>query len=192
MGRKGIYKRKTRETDVEASICLDGSGGFTGGTGFGFFDHMLEELAFHGMFDISLSATGDATGNHHLCEDAGICLGRALAIALKGADEGGGPPITRFGWSLVPMDGSLARAALDLSGRGGAWIQAERMDEDIAEFLKAFARESGMNLHLDLLRCDNSHHGMEAAFKSLAIALRAATRPDERRTGTPSSKGTIG
>ena len=121
MGREGIYKRKTRETDVEASICLDGSGGFTGGTGFGFFDHMLEELAFHGMFDISLSATGDATGNHHLCEDAGICLGRALAIALKGADEGGGPPITRFGWSLVPMDGSLARAALDLSGRGGAW-----------------------------------------------------------------------
>jgi len=193
MARYGTYSRKTKETDIEVEIKLDGTGVYDGFCGYGFFDHMLEELAFHGRFDIRLRAVGDmATGYHHLCEDVGICLGRAFDKAMGSEAMGGASAVERFGWATVPMDGSLARVSLDISGRGGAYVDASGMEEDIEEYVKAFARESGINLHMEVLRRDNAHHATEACFKALALALRAAIRPDPGRSGAPSSKGVIG
>ncbi len=190
MARYGTCSRKTEEADIEVGFGLDGPGLMEGATGYGFFDHMIKELAFHGRFAILVKAAGDIeTGYHHLCEDVGICLGRALAKAIGG---GAGLAIARFGWATVPMDGSLARVALDICGRGGAAVDASGMEEDIEEFVRAFARESGMSLHMDVLKRDNSHHAAEACFKALALALRAATRPDPEREGSSSSKGVIG
>ncbi len=201
------YSRKTKETDVLIEVATRGKGKAEASTGNGFFDHMLEQLAYHSLMDISVRATGDVqTGYHHLLEDIGICLGRALKAAVSegacpegactegsGGKEGGSPAaIRRFGSATVPMDGSLARVALDISGRGGAYIDASGMDEDIVEFLKAFAREAGLTLHMDVLRSDNRHHASEACFKALAISLRAALEPDAAREGSSSSKGCIG
>ncbi len=201
------YDRKTKETDVLVEVATRGKGRAEASTGNGFFDHMLEQLAYHSLMDISVRATGDVqTGYHHLLEDIGICLGRALKAAVSegaypegacaeevGGKEGGSPAaIRRFGSATVPMDGSLARVALDISGRGGAYIDASGMDEDIVEFLKAFAREAGLTLHMDVLRSDNRHHASEACFKALAISLRAALEPDAAREGSSSSKGCIG
>ena len=201
------YSRKTKETDVLIEVATRGKGRAEASTGNGFFDHMLEQLAYHSFMDISVRATGDVqTGYHHLLEDIGICLGRALKAAVSegaypegacaegsGGKEGGSPAaIRRFGSATVPMDGSLARVALDISGRGGAYIDASGMDEDIVEFLKAFAREAGLTLHMDVLRSDNRHHASEACFKALAISLRAALEPDAAREGSSSSKGCIG
>lgn len=201
------YDRKTKETDVLVEVETRGKGRAEASTGNGFFDHMLEQLAYHSLMDISVRATGDVqTGYHHLLEDIGICLGRALKAAVSegacpegactegsGGKEGGSPAaIRRFGSATVPMDGSLARVALDISGRGGAYIDASGMDEDIVEFLKAFAREAGLTLHMDVLRSDNRHHASEACFKALAISLRAALEPDAAREGSSSSKGCIG
>ena len=201
------YSRKTKETDVLIEVATRGKGRAEASTGNGFFDHMLEQLAYHSLMDISVRATGDVqTGYHHLLEDIGICLGRALKAAVSegacpegactegsgGKESGNQTAIRRFGSATVPMDGSLARVALDISGRGGAYIDASGMDEDIVEFLKAFAREAGLTLHMDVLRSDNRHHASEACFKALAISLRAALEPDAAREGSSSSKGCIG
>jgi len=197
MARTGCYERKTGETSIKAVIKIEGQGQLVVDTGFGFFDHMLAQLSFHSLMDITIEAQADIkTGYHHLCEDVGICLGRALGLAVSGqqADklDSRGAAIRRFGWALAPMDGSLAQVGLDVSGRGGAYINAPCMDEDLIEFLKAFAKEAGITLHIDVLKSDNHHHSTEAAFKGLAIALRAALEPDLQRTGASSSKGCIG
>lgn len=191
MGRKASFERKTKETDIKVELELDGAGKLAADTGFGFFDHMLAQLACHSLMDISAEASGDTeTGFHHLCEDVGICLGRAFRAAI--GQDADGRPLRRFGSCTAPMDGSLARAAVDISGRGGAYLDATAMDEDIAEFLKAFAREAGIALHLDVLKSDNRHHAAEACFKALAVSLRAALEPDSAREGSSSSKGCIG
>ena len=213
MNKVAAYARKTRETDISVRMALYGEGRLIADTGFGFFDHMLQQLVHHSLMDIEVKATGDIkTGFHHLTEDIGICLGRALRQAVSGdesgneigggsgdrsADEGrgekgGAAPIRRFGSATVPMDGSLARVALDFSGRGGAYIDAPGMDEDIAEFVKAFAREAGITLHMDVLKSDNRHHATEGCFKALALSVRAALEPDAARNGSSSSKGCIG
>lgn len=197
MARIGCYERKTGETDIKAVVKIEGRGQLAADTGFGFFDHMLAQLSFHSLMDIAVEAQADLkTGYHHLCEDVGICLGRALGLAANGQEEDKPgskcSAIRRFGWALAPMDGSLAQVSLDVSGRGGAFIDAPCMDEDLAEFLKAFAKEAGITLHIDVLKSDNRHHATEAAFKGLALALRAALELDSQRMGTSSSKGCIG
>lgn len=229
MNKVAAYARKTRETDISVRVALYGEGRIIADTGFGFFDHMLQQLAHHSLMDIEVKATGDIkTGFHHLTEDIGICLGRALRQAVSGGeggngsgnenpgetgvgrtdrsgdssadrsedegrgDNGGASPIRRFGSATVPMDGSLCRVALDFSGRGSAYIDAPGMDEDIAEFVKAFAREAGITLHMDVLKSDNRHHATEGCFKALALSVRAALEPDAARNGSSSSKGCIG
>ena len=197
MVRTGCYERKTGETAIKAVVKIEGQGILTADTSFGFFDHMLAQLSFHSLMDITIESQADLkTGYHHLCEDVGISLGRALGLAVSGQDadklDSRGAAIRRFGWALAPMDGSLAQVSLDVSGRGGAFIDAPDMDEDLIEFLKAFAKEAGITLHIDVLKSDNRHHSTEAAFKGLALALRAALEPDSQRTGASSSKGCIG
>lgn len=198
MSREASYARKTAETDIAVKVNLYGKGRLAADTGFGFLDHMLAQLAHHSLMDIEVKAFGDLeTGYHHLAEDIGICLGRALnqavvGVGLEGAGNESAAPIRRFGSFTAPMDGSLARVALDFSGRGGAFIDAPSMDEDIAEFVKAFAREAGMTLHMDVLKSDNRHHATEGCFKALALSLRAALAPDTERDGSSSSKGCIG
>ena len=189
--RTGKAERVTKETTIQAAICLDG-GDVEVSTGIGFFDHMLEAFAVHGGFGLKLQTVGDLyVDGHHTVEDTGIVLGRAMAEAL-----GGKSGIARFGSFFVPMDESLAFAAVDVSGRPflvcDAVFPQERVGEFDAcltpEFFRAFAQNAGLTLHL---RCEygaNSHHIIEALFKAAAHALRLAVAPKE---GTLSTKGSI-
>jgi len=191
--RRAEIRRETRETNVSLELALDGTGRYNVSTGIGMFDHMLEQLARHGLFDLTLNATGDIERDpHHLVEDVGLVLGQALNRAL-GERRG----ISRFGNAIVPMDEALALVAVDLGGRPYAGIDISfdrdaigRLPaENVKHFLEAFAQEGRLNLHVRLLSGENDHHRVEAVFKALARALRVAVTVDERVAGeVPSTK----
>jgi len=182
--RRADVERQTRETNVSLGLELDGLGRYEVSTGIGMFDHMLEQLARHSLIDLRVDATGDIERDpHHLIEDVGLVLGQALNEAL-GKRRG----ISRFGHAFAPMDEALALVAVDLGGRPYAAIDATFDREDIGQlpaenvkhFLAAFAQEGRLNLHARLLSGENDHHRVEALFKALARALRAAVTIDER------------
>lgn len=195
-GRMASVSRKTGETDVHVTINLDGQGRCVAATGIPFLDHMLHQIASHGLFDLEVRATGDIEiDDHHTNEDVGITLGQALAKAL--GDRKG---IVRFGNFLAPLDESLVQVALDLSGRPhlsyGLQIPTERVGtydtQLVREFFVALVNHSQMTLHIRQLDGINSHHIIEATFKAFARALRIATETDPRRAHTiPSSKGVL-
>lgn len=195
MSRTADFVRKTNETAISLSLNLDGSGTSDISTGIGFFDHMLEGFARHGFFDLKLNAEGDlAVDCHHTIEDTGIVLGNAIARAV--GDKKG---IRRFGSCILPMDETLVLSAVDLSGRPylgfDAVFDAERvgyMDtEMVREFFYAVSYSAGMNLHIRVLSGSNSHHIIEAMFKSFARALDEATSIDPRITDILSTKGSL-
>ena len=196
MNRTAEVTRKTKETDIRVRLALDGSGSAGIETGIGFFDHMLEALARHALFDLEVRATGDLNvDQHHTVEDVGIVLGQALARAL--GDRAG---ISRYGEATVPLDDALARVVVDVSGRPFLAYHAEPPtwqkvgDFDVAlvpEFFRALATHAGLTVHVDLLRGQNAHHVVEAVFKAAARALRDATAPDPRVPGVPSTKGSL-
>jgi imidazoleglycerol phosphate dehydratase HisB len=192
MTRKAEFERETKEVTIRGSLDLDGSGVSDVKTGLGFVDHMLTTLARHGRFDLSLTATGDTeVDDHHTVEDCAIVLGRALDRAL--GDRTG---IARFGYAYAPLDESLSRAVV-LSGRPWPEISidftrdtiGDVATENLVHFLRSFAMEGRMALHVDLIRGDNDHHKAESAFKAVAIALRSAVAADG--SGIPSTKGTL-
>jgi len=193
--RESKVHRKTTETDIAVSLCLDGFGEADVKTGIPFMDHMLALFARHGLLDLKIKASGDVeVDDHHLAEDLGICLGQSLKEAL-GTKEG----ITRYGYAVVPMDESLAEASVDLSGRPffvyDVVCKAKKVKEFdtalVPEFLRAFAFSAGINLHVGLRYGSNSHHILEAVFKAVGRALGAAVRIDEREKGVPSTKGRL-
>nr|WP_295741436.1 imidazoleglycerol-phosphate dehydratase HisB [uncultured Acidocella sp.] len=196
MSRINSLSRKTNETDIVVTVNLDGTGKADVDTGVGFFDHMLESFARHGLIDISVIAKGDVhIDSHHTVEDVGIVLGQAIANALS--DKRG---IQRFGHASVPMDEALVEAVIDLSGRAFvAWnVNFERpmlgeMDTQLVEeFFRAFAGNGFFNLHVRQLAGHNAHHVAEACFKAVARALRAAVAPEPRIAGQiPSTKGAL-
>lgn len=188
--RKSNIKRETRETNINLEFNIDGSGNYEMVTGNRIFDHLLSQLAKHGVFDINISATGD--DQHHLVEDVAICLGKALSEAL--GDRRG---IVRMADATVPMDDALAMVAVDLSGRGYTVLELPFSDNDmtgfptdlVRHFLEAFAAEAKVNLHAKIVYGTNDHHKVEALFKALGRALDKATRIDERISGElPSTK----
>jgi imidazoleglycerol-phosphate dehydratase len=194
--RKGAVARKTKETSVEASLDLDGSGISDISTGVGFFDHMLDQLARHSLIDIKLRALGDRhVDDHHTVEDVGIALGQALAKAL--GDKKG---LTRYADCLLPMDETLTRVAIDVSGRAFLVFRTEFPSERIGtfdaelvrEFFQAFAGNAGLTLHVETLYGANSHHIAESCFKGVARALKAAVAIDPRQgERVPSTKGAL-
>lgn len=194
MTRTASVERSTRETTVSVSIDLDGSGAAEINTGVGFFDHLLTSLSHHSLIDLTVSADGDLyVDDHHTVEDTALVLGEALAIAL--GDRAG---ITRFADARVPMDEAVAEAVLDVSGRPYAVIDlpftTDRIGnlttQNIPHALEALTRTAGLTLHLSA-RGANDHHIAEAAFKALARAIRTAVAFDPRRSGVPSTKGTL-
>ena len=196
MQRTAEIKRKTTETDIELSLCLDGSGTAEIQTGFGFLNPMLTSFARHGRFDLTVRCTGDTwVDYHHTVEDVGICLGEAIAAAL--GDMRG---VTRFGSAVIPMDEALVLAAVDLSGRAclgyALEIPAQKVgdfDTELAEeFFLGLVRTARMTLHLRSLAGKNSHHIIEGAFKAFARALRQAVSIDPAAAGEiPSTKGVL-
>jgi imidazoleglycerol-phosphate dehydratase len=196
MKRTARIKRKTAETQIDIAVDLDGAGVSTGQTGVGFLDHMLAHLAKHGLLDITFSATGDLqVDDHHTVEDVAICLGQGIAQAL--GDKKG---IRRFGWATVPMDETLAMAAIDLSGRASFVMNARFASDKIGtfdvqlvdEFLRRLATVAEMNLHVNVPYGANDHHMAEAIFKAVAMALRQAKQADPDRAGeVPSTKGAL-
>jgi len=195
--RKATVKRKTKETDITATIAVDGDGACKIATGIGFLDHMLEQLGRHGMMDITLKAKGDLhVDQHHTTEDTGIVLGQTLAKAM--GDKKG---ITRFASVFLPMDEALTRVALDVSGRphlvwNVAFTRSKIGDMDselFREWFHAFAQNAGLTLHVESLYGENNHHIVESCYKGLARALRQALTVDPRQGGrVPSTKGQIG
>lgn len=195
-GRIATINRETKETKITLELDIDGTGVCEIKTGVGMFDHMLEQLAKHGRFDLKVQAQGDLhIDEHHTVEDVGMVLGQAFAQAL-GERKG----IVRMGHAVVPMDEALAMVAVDLSGRGYAKVEASFDKEYINELptdlikhvFESFAIEGRLNLHARLLAGENDHHKAEALFKALARALDDATRIDERIAGSiPSTKGVI-
>jgi imidazoleglycerol-phosphate dehydratase len=192
--RRAERVRETKETRITVSVDLDGSGEAAIASGVGFYDHLLSSLSHHSLIDITISASGDLEiDDHHTVEDVALALGGAISDAL--GDRAG---ITRFGAARVPMDESLAQCALDLSGRPFAVIdlpfRGDRMGELSTQMVEhaliSFAQASGATLHIDAVG-RNDHHLAEAAFKSLARALRMAVAPDPRRTGVASTKGSL-
>ncbi len=194
--RKAEISRKTKETEIDIAVNLDGTGAAKISTGIGFFDHMLEQLAKHSLIDMDISAKGDLhIHQHHTVEDTGIALGQAVKKAL--GDMRG---ITRFADVLLPMDETLTRVAVDVSGRPYLVFRTTfdrpkigEFDTDLVrEFFQAFATHVGMNLHVETLYGVNAHHISESSFKGLARALRVALQVDERAKGEiPSTKGTL-
>ncbi len=193
MTRRSDFSRETTEVTITGYLDLDGSGVSQIKTGLGFLDHMLNALARHGRFDLELVAIGDTeVDDHHTVEDCAIVLGRAFDDAL--GDRNG---ITRFGYAYAPLDESLTRAVIDLSGRPWPEVSiefsrdtiGEVASENIIHFLNSFAVEGRMALHVDLIRGQNDHHKAESAFKALAIALRSAISQSD--DGIPSTKGTL-
>jgi imidazoleglycerol-phosphate dehydratase len=194
--RRAAVKRRTKETAITASVDLDGTGAYDVATGVGFLDHMIEQLARHSLIDITLKADGDLhIDQHHTTEDSGIALGEALAKAL--GDKKG---IARYGFAYLPMDDTLTRVALDISGRSYlVWKVAftrskvGEMDTELfKEWFQAFAQHAGLTLHVETLYGENSHHIAETCYKALAKALRQAVAIDERQKGSvPSTKGQL-
>jgi len=189
--RVSIIKRETNETNITLEFDIDGGGEMDINTGIRMFDHLLSQLARHGVFDIKISATGN--DQHHLVEDVAICLGKALGQAL-GEKRG----IVRMADAMVPMDDTLALVAVDISGRGYTALDLPFEDNDmngfatdlIRHFLESFAIEARLNLHAKILYGVNDHHKAEALFKALGRVLDTATRVDERISGElPSTKG---
>jgi imidazoleglycerol-phosphate dehydratase len=196
MTNRSVSKsRKTKETDIQIRLNLDGSGQYEINTGIPFFDHMLAQLARHGQMDLNIKAKGDLEiDGHHTVEDVGWVLGQALYEAL--GDRRG---ITRFGHAYVPLDEALTRVVVDLSGRPYLVYKAEfkvprigdLQAELIEEFLKAFVQEGKFNLHVENLYGRNQHHIAETIFKATARALRMATRVDADSSDIPSTKGVL-
>ena len=188
--------RKTTETQIALSVDVDGSGRATLATGIPFLDHMLDQVARHGMLDLDIRARGDLQVDaHHTVEDIGITLGQAVARAV--GDKKG---IRRYGHAYVPLDEALSREVIDFSGRPGLeyHVQFKRaligeFDVDLVhEFFQGFANHAQVTLHIDNLRGDNAHHQCETMFKAFARALRMALEPDPRAAGAiPSTKGTL-
>ncbi|HEV2282021.1 MAG TPA: imidazoleglycerol-phosphate dehydratase HisB [bacterium] len=194
-GRAGRASRATGETKVEARWDLDGAGRADTATGVPFLDHMLEQIARHGRFDLSVAASGDLEVDaHHTVEDVGIALGRAFKEAV-----GAGAGIFRYASAHAPLDEALVLAVVDVSGRPylhyAVPVTRQRLgayDTDLTEeFFRAFAVNAGITLHMMLLHGRNGHHIIEAAFKALALALDRATQRDPRVAGVPSTKGTL-
>ncbi len=193
--RTARKSRETKETRIEIALDLDGTGRAAIDTGIPFFDHMLAQLAKHGLFDLDLTCRGDLEiDGHHTVEDVGITLGQAFAEAL--GDKAG---ITRYGHAYVPMDEALARAAVDFSGRPFLVYRVENTRErigtfevELAEhFWHSFAQNALCTLHVEILYGKNQHHILEGSFKAVARALMTAVRPDPRVTGVPSTKGVL-
>ena len=194
--RTATIARKTNETDIRVSINLDGTGKHAMATGVGFFDHMLDQLARHSLIDMEISCTGDLHIDfHHTVEDVGIALGQAIREAI--GDKRG---INRYASCDLPMDGTLTRAALDVSGRPFLVFRAQWSRDKIGEidtelfqeFFQAFAVNAGITLHIENFYSDNSHHLAESMFKAVARALRMALEIDPRAADrVPSTKGTL-
>jgi imidazoleglycerol-phosphate dehydratase len=196
MTRQAKIERKTSETAIELTLKLDGSGQRRIETPIPFFNHMLEAVARHGLYDLEVRATGDVEVDpHHTVEDVGICLGQAFREAL--GDRSG---ITRFGEATIPMDETLVAAAIDFSGRAAFVYRADALkgrrvgtfDVELGrEFFGGFAGAALCNLHLEVRYGENAHHMIEALFKAFARAASMAARLDPRVVGVPSTKGTL-
>ena len=188
--------RPTKETDIDLSVGLDGTGKTDVETGIGFFDHMLTAFGRHGLFDLQVRCKGDLeVDGHHSVEDTGIVMGQAFAQAL--GDKRG---IRRYGFAYVPLDEALSRVVIDLSGRPGLVFEApftapmigELDTQLIREFFQGFVNHAQVTLHIDNLRGINAHHQAETIFKAFGRALRMALEPDPRMSGViPSTKGTL-
>lgn len=195
--RAGKISRKTKETEIDVAVDLDGTGAAKISTGIGFFDHMLEQLSRHSLIDIAISAKGDLhIDQHHTVEDVGIALGQAIRQAL--GDRAG---ISRYADALLPMDETLTRVAIDVSGRPFLVFRTEFPRQKIGEFdtelvrefFQAFAMNAGITLHVETLYGVNAHHISESCFKGLARALRLAAALDPHQNGAiPSTKGSLG
>jgi imidazoleglycerol-phosphate dehydratase len=195
MARAATIDRKTSETDIQLSLEVDGAGASTIRSGIPFFDHMLTLFARHGLFDLQVTASGDLDVDlHHTVEDVGIVLGQAFTKAL-GNKKG----IRRYGHAYVPMDETLVRAVVDLSGRPFLEYRAPGGVEPIngfsfqlvEEFLRGFTMNAAANVHIEILYGRDAHHMAEGVFKALARALDTATQLDPRVTGVPSTKGVL-
>lgn len=193
--RTAEIHRKTNETDITVSLGLDGAGEREVLTGVGFFDHMLDQIGKHGVFDLKIAAEGDLhIDEHHVVEDTGIALGQAFAEAL-GEKRG----IRRYGWAVIPLDEALVLVSLDFSGRGLLTYDLGTLapqvgqlpSELVPEFYRAFASAAGVTLHVRKMSGSNTHHIIEASFKAFARALREAVSFDERMTDIPSTKGVL-
>jgi imidazoleglycerol-phosphate dehydratase len=194
--RRATVERNTKETRIRVEVDLDGTGRCQVASGIGFFDHMLDQVARHGMLDLVVDAHGDLhIDGHHTIEDIGITFGQALAQAV--GDKAG---VRRYGHAYVPLDEALSRVVIDLSGRPSLeWnvpfkrAMIGEFDVDLAhEFFQGFANHALVTLHVDNLRGDNAHHQCETVFKAFARALRMAVEPDPRAAGAiPSTKGTL-
>jgi imidazoleglycerol-phosphate dehydratase len=195
--RKASVTRQTKETSIEVTVNLDGTGSYEISTGIGFLDHMLEQLSRHSLIDLSVRATGDLHIDfHHTTEDSGIAIGQAVAEAL-GERRG----ITRYGSAFAPMDETLTRVALDISARpyliwkvSFSRPKLGEMDTELfKEWFQAFAQAAGITLHVETLYGENNHHIVESCYKALARALRTAVTIDDRAEGAiPSTKGVLG
>ena len=193
--RKARVSRKTKETDFSVALDLDGAGEAQVGTGIGFFDHMLAQIARHGLVDLTVRGKGDLDVDaHHAVEDVGILFGQALAKAL--GDRAG---IVRYADARLPMMDALVQVAADFGGRGNLVFKCAFPEARIGEFDTSLAREffwsaatrGGIDLHVEVCRGDNSHHMVEAVFKGFARTLRAAVALDPRSAGIPSTKGVL-
>ncbi len=196
INRQAEVSRNTAETKIRVRVDLDGTGAAKLATGIGFFDHMLDQIARHGMIDLDIQADGDLhIDGHHTVEDVGITLGQAIAKAV--GDKKG---IRRYGHAYVPLDEALSRVVIDFSGRPGLVMNVPfksgmigTFDSQLAhEFFQGFANHAFVTLHIDNLRGENAHHQCETVFKAFARALRAALELDPRAAGTiPSTKGSL-
>ena len=194
--RIGDIRRDTKETQIRVRVNLDGTGVAALSSGIGFFDHMLDQIARHGLIDLLVEAQGDLhIDGHHTVEDIGITLGMAVAQAV--GDKKG---LTRYGHAYVPLDEALSRVVIDFSGRPGLHMHVAfkagmigGFDTQLAyEFFQGFANHAGVTLHIDNLRGENAHHQCETVFKAFARALRMALAIDPRAVGVvPSTKGTL-
>jgi imidazoleglycerol-phosphate dehydratase len=195
MARQAKVTRNTKETQISVALNLDGSGNAKLATGVPFLDHMLDQVARHGVFDLEIEAKGDLhIDAHHTVEDIGITLGQAFAKAV-GTKDG----VRRYGHAYVPLDEALSRVVVDLSGRPGLALKIDfvrarigEFDVDLVhEFFQGFTNHALVTLHVDNLKGDNAHHQAETAFKAFGRALRMAVELDPRVDGVPSTKGSL-